>query len=376
MQSIVKTQISSINQLHTLLSEININFDVIGVTKSRLKKGRTKATNIDIKVGSLLYIRDTLKYICRKNLKKYKPAELESTFIELLSSSSKNIIVGCIYKHPSMHSSKFNSIYLNDLLEKLSHVNKNVILIGDFNIDLLKYDTNSDCSDFLDAMYDNFLLPHIGVPSRVTSHSKTLIDNIFSNTIEDGSISGNLVTATSDHYGQFLLMKNLSNKKNIANTVVYHQNFQKINEKQFENDLQNTIWEDALEIHSDDVDKPFETFFSTMKFIIDRPLKKMSLKERKLKLKPWLTKGTLTSINNKNKSYRKYCRAKDQNRKHELHTLFKQYRNSLNNIIKVSKANHYLRYFSSNKRNLLKIWEGIKELIHTKPKTKKKYKFS
>ena len=49
----------------------------------------------------------------------------------------------------------------------------------------------------------------------------------------------------------------------------------------------------------------------------------------------------IKSINNKNKIYRKYCRAKDQNRKHELHTLFKQYRNSLNNVIKVSKANHY-----------------------------------
>ena len=93
----------------------------------------------------------------------------------------------------------------------------------------------------------------------------------------------------------------------------------------------------------------------------------MSLKERKLKLKSWLTKGILTSINNKNKTYRKYCRAKDQNRNHELHTLFKQYRHSLNNI---SKANHYHQYFTTDKRNLLKIWEGIKEIIHTKPKNK------
>ena len=88
-------------------------------------------------------------------------------------------------------------------------------------------------------------------------------------------------------------MKNLSNKKNIANTEVYHQDFQMIIEKRSENDLQNTNWEDALELHSDDVDKSFETFFSTIKSIIDRhaPLNKMSLKERKLKFRPWLTKG-------------------------------------------------------------------------------------
>ena len=130
-------------------------------------------------------------------------------------------------------------------------------------------------------------------------------------------------------------------------------------------------------ILSDHVDKSFETFFSTIKSIIDRhaPLKKIFLTERKLKLKPWLTKGILTSVNSKNKTYRKYCRTKDQNRKHELHTLFKQYRNSLHNIIKVSKANHFHQYFTTNKINLLKVWEGIKEIIHTKPKNKQRMNY-
>ena len=226
-----------------------------------------------------------------------------------------------------MHSPEFNSIYLNDLLEKFSHENKKIILMGDLNIDLLKYDTHGDSPDFLDAMYASFLLPYINTPSRLTPHSKTVIDNIFSNTIEDSSISGNLVTTISDHYSQFLLMKNLNNKKNITKTEVYHQDFQNINEKRLENDLQNTSWDDVLEVHIEDVDKSSDTFFSTINSITDRhaPLKKMSLKEHKLKLKPWIMKGILTSINNKNKTYRKYCRAKDQNRKHELHTLFKQY---------------------------------------------------
>ena len=127
----------NIDQLHTLLSEININSDLIGITESWLKKDTTRTTNIDIKGytfehtptetscgRSLLYIKDTLKHICKKDLQIYKAAELKSTFIELLSSSGKNTIVGCIYRHTSMHSSEFNSIYLNDLLEKLSHKNK------------------------------------------------------------------------------------------------------------------------------------------------------------------------------------------------------------------------------------------------------------
>ena len=78
-----------------------------------------------------------------------------------------------------MHSSEFNSIHLNDLLQKLLYENKKTFLMGDFNIDLVKYDMHGDSSNFLDAMYASFLLPYSSAPSRVTLHPKTLIDNIF-----------------------------------------------------------------------------------------------------------------------------------------------------------------------------------------------------
>ena len=89
-----------------------------------------------------------------------------------------------------MHPSEFNGIYLKDLLENLSQENKTIVIMGDFNV-LLKYDTEKVSADFLDDMYASFLLPYISPPSRVTSRSKILIDNIFSSNIEDGCISGN-----------------------------------------------------------------------------------------------------------------------------------------------------------------------------------------
>ena len=65
-----------------------------------------------------------------------------------------------------MHSFEFNSIYLNDLLEKLSRENKKNILRNDFIIGLLKYDMQNNSSEFLDAIYANFLLPDISALSR------------------------------------------------------------------------------------------------------------------------------------------------------------------------------------------------------------------
>ena len=56
-------------------------------------------------------------------------------------------------------------IYLSELLQTFSKEDKTIMLMGDFNIDLLKYDHNTDSASFLDPLYPNFLLPYISTPS-------------------------------------------------------------------------------------------------------------------------------------------------------------------------------------------------------------------
>ena len=111
-----------------------------------------------------------------------------------------------------MELSEFNKHYLSNLLDNLSEENKTVVLLGDFNADLLKYD-----KDFFDTMYLNLLLPHITCPTHVTVNSQTLIDNIFSNNHDSSFTSGNLVTTLFNHHSQFPLMefqtKQIDNEK-------------------------------------------------------------------------------------------------------------------------------------------------------------------
>ena len=99
-------------------------------------------------------------------------------FIELNLKNEK-LVIGCIYRHPSMGLPEFNNRYLTNLFDTLSSENKTVVLLGDFNADLLKYDQNSNISDFLDLMYSSLLFSHFFSPTRTTSSSATLIDNIF-----------------------------------------------------------------------------------------------------------------------------------------------------------------------------------------------------
>ena len=47
----------------------------------------------------------------------------------------------------------------------LSEKNKEIVLLGDFNIDLLKYEKDHNTEDFLDQKYSTSLVPHITSPT-------------------------------------------------------------------------------------------------------------------------------------------------------------------------------------------------------------------
>ena len=103
----------------------------------------------------------------------------------------------------------------------------------------MKYDTEKDSADFFFFFYVSFRLPYISTPYQVTPCSKTLIDSIFSN-IEDGSISGNIVTTISDHSAQFLLPQNLNNK-NPTKMEIYYQDFKKLNKNNLKRSGQHKL---------------------------------------------------------------------------------------------------------------------------------------
>ena len=64
------------------------------------------------------------------------------------------------------------------LINYLKEVKK-IFLLGDFNINFLNYDIHPLTNEFLDSLSFHNFLPLILQPSRVTTNSKTLIDNVF-----------------------------------------------------------------------------------------------------------------------------------------------------------------------------------------------------
>ena len=129
-------------------------------------EGQTGST---LKGGCGLYIKNELDYIPRNDLDiktKNGNSEFEMKWIEIIEEKDKNKILGIIYRHPNNKDIDFN-IALSDLLQKIVKENKEIIIAGDFNYDLLSYTKNERINDFVEIMYENLCQPCIIQPTRI-----------------------------------------------------------------------------------------------------------------------------------------------------------------------------------------------------------------
>ena len=114
-------------------------------------------------------------------------------------NTTKNVIIGLIYRVPDSNADLFNKELL-DILQKITKENKFIYIMGDYNLDLLKCSEHEYTQEFLDIMYSNNLIPTITKPTR--PKTRTLIDNIFTNNYQDNQKQerGIIYADLSDHF--------------------------------------------------------------------------------------------------------------------------------------------------------------------------------
>ena len=92
---------------------------------------------------------------------------------------------------------------IEDILSAISLENKLSYIMGDFNINILNSHSHQPTNEFINLMTSNSLYPLISKPTRITSSTATLIDNIFTNNL-DLTMNGNILyTDWSDHLPVF-----------------------------------------------------------------------------------------------------------------------------------------------------------------------------
>ena len=302
--------------IYDLLSNSNSSLDVIAFSETSLQSEDThfkcnvsldnytefSTPSITRKGGTTMYVKKSFNVTERIDLK-IMDEHFESVWVEIRNQQGKNILCGCIYRHPHNANDIFDNFldYMEKTLNKINLENKDIIMCGDFNCDLFKSISNKNISSFYDLLSCLHIFPSITLPTRSTDNSSTIVDNIFTNQIDKDIISGNILTDFSDHYSQFSSIRNL--RADLKSINMYTRDYSKFSPEKFRHDIMQ------INFHNNfvDVNDQFADFYTKLENCVEQnaPLKKLKPKEILMKQNPWISNNLEKMIKLKNKFFKR-----------------------------------------------------------------------
>ena len=279
----------------------------------------------------------------------------ENLFIKIRHKSlgSKPYIIGNVYRLPKELLPEFHT-FMDEFAETLETLQVNriaIYLCGDFNIDLLKINSKIHYNTFYNNLIAAGYLPRISLPTRVTNHSATLLDNIFSTEFGNND-SGVIVNNISDHqiiYTYSTLQERAASTSHKKQIEIETNNRQAL--ELFITKLQNCNIVDKLNVDDNaDLNSNFECFMKHFMELKQQclPKKKVRFNRKKHKGNAWLTAGILKSINSKNILYKKLMQTPaDSPNYPDLSLNFKSYKNITRRTIMHAKRTYYKTVFNS-----------------------------
>ena len=133
----------------------------------------------------------------------------------------------------------------------------------------MNYNDHQPTNDFLDSLASNSFFPYILYLIRITSHSKTLIDNIFSNIISPEIISGNITATISNHLPKFSFVPNILSNPSIQKSNYYERDWLKFKQENFILVYFNKDWDDLLQIGQQVVNLFMDSSLNNMNSILN-----------------------------------------------------------------------------------------------------------
>jgi hypothetical protein len=174
------------DELTTLLSSVKEKLSVIFVSETWLNTLNENNYQIEgyhffsnCRKGKLgggvgFYVDDNLECSINSKLNRGN-VSVECLFLEIKEFFFRSSLFGVLYRPPNSDIKLFNS-KLVDLLGTIDSENYHISCIaGDFNIDLLKCDSNNNYKLFYDNMLAYSFLPSITKPTRVSINTLLII---------------------------------------------------------------------------------------------------------------------------------------------------------------------------------------------------------
>ena len=291
--------------------------------------------------GLIVYVKNGINARRREDL---ETQNIPCLWIEILHDKSKPFLVGNMYRPPDSRV-EFNDRF-EEFIDCLINEDKEFILLGDFNKDLLHIETDREWGNFTTSLG---LTQLVNEPTRVTNASKTLIDHIYTNTEENIHRVHVERLCLSDHYAVFCNRKSQSNISKHSHQIITYRSFKNFEENRFINDLNSVPWE-TME-YFDKVDDIVSIWSTILLEVLDRhaPIKHQRIKK---KYQPdWLTPEIMDLMKERNK-----CKINGNME------AYRHLRNKVSKQIEMAKKDTYQSKIEDGKSDPKSIWKIFKEL--------------
>lgn len=337
----IKIAHSNVNSLRHkvdyITSELS-DYDIICISESKLndsisdssisidgyRQPLRKDRPINNGGGLVIYMKNNIHYKRRSDL---ELPNIETIWVEI-NALNRKFLLGLFYRPPNSSVDFWFS--LENILENAVDHNLDLIILGDFNYDIIK---NSNArNSHLQRIMTRFNLQHlITEPTRITNTTETCIDLIMTN---HNSIINNtsvLPPFISDHCTVtaevvFKTFKPLSYKK-----ILWK--YEGSNLQAIENDLISQDW--SFIQTNDDINFINEQFNEILLNTANRHIPKVTFTVRPND-KPWMSNNLRKNMRQRNRLYQK---AKISNSSLHWHK-YKQKRNEVVELVRQAKSNY------------------------------------
>ena len=208
--------------------------------------------------GVALFVKDNIKH--SRRFDDYNiciDASCEYLLIDCFISVNSKFTVGVMYRKPNSDIDNFFNFY-NEVLDKICKGKQNVIITGDFNIDILPENLSNSSDTFININSSYGSQNLIKIPTRITNRSSTLIDNIFSNISNVKCQSGTICTDITDHLQIFSFFKNVNLHNTSQSSPKYFRKITKEGIYSLQKELYNVDWSFLYSLK--DVEQMHEAF--------------------------------------------------------------------------------------------------------------------
>ena len=300
--------------------------------------------------GVAIYVKKGLDFKIRTDL----ALDIESISIQLEIKYVKPIILSTLYRLPDSLVELFKPI--ESLLMSIDQENKECIIVGDFNCDLLKPDKNNQIH--IRRIYRTYGFKQlINKPTRTTSDSKTLIDHISTNRPECVSDSGVIASGISDHDIVYVVRSICVPKLKRDPKIIKVRKYKNFDERSFTSELRRIHFDEIKNVTND----PNEMWLIWKTWYLEvlnrhAPMSDMKIKGNNL---PYITMEVRQMIRQ-----RDYLRKKaNKTGSPILRQAFQQIRNKVTYKIRPLRAEYFSKSIETNKDDLRKTWKTLKQAM-------------